>query len=704
MQWFQRAHLKVKILLPLAIVSIIMSVMTYAYFSNLYTDSRTEELLTKARAVLYSAESAREYGGEQHKAQIFQDFTQSTEFQSMSPEQKRSRILYTVPVFAAMKVAEKKSAELHFTFKAPRLDGQRNPDNKPDEFEAEALRKLQTGLAELSAIDEKENKLRYFRPVRLSNECLGCHGDPANSITNDGKDILGYHMEGKKAGDMHGAFEVIMPLDALRADVRNKSLLIALISLAGLIAILAIGYIVCSLVLQQINRLKHAARKVADGDTSVELEVATQDEVGQLTMAFNDMTNGIRAANAAKTEYLNEKVGELLVQMQHFSQGDLTVSIDVKSDDALGRLYAGFNQAVANVRAMIVQVQSVVENTAASAGQISSATEQLAAGSQEQSVQTSEVAAAVEQMNSTILENARTATSTSEIARHSGNAARSGGAVVEKMVLKISDIASVMKSSSDMVTRLGNSSNQIGEIVSVIDDIADQTNLLALNAAIEAARAGDQGRGFAVVADEVRKLAERTTQATKQIAQMIKGIQQETQQAVTMMDRGNEEVNEGIELASDSGTALKEIVNAAEELVQMISQIAAASEEQSSTSEQMARNIDGISQVASDSARAVTEISYTATKLHEQTDALREMILQFRVDNQTLPSRTEKIMSNGNGHNNGHSNGNGYSNGHSNSNGNGYRNGHRHHNGNGYPKLQEAKNTQNKVYALKSLN
>ena len=212
---------------------------------------------------------------------------------------------------------------------------------------------------------------------------------------------------------------------------------------------------------------------------------------------------------------------------------------------------------------------------------LSSSAEEMAAGAQEQSAQASEVASAVEQMTSTILQTTKHASTAAESSKRAGSLAKEGGEVVAQTVVGMNRIAEVVRNAAQTVQELGASSDQIGEIVQVIDDIADQTNLLALNAAIEAARAGEQGRGFAVVADEVRKLAERTTKATKEIGEMIKKIQGDTGGAVKSISLGTEEVEKGKQLADKAGKSLQEIIKGSNDVVDVVNQVAAASEEQS---------------------------------------------------------------------------------------------------------------------------
>ncbi len=325
--------------------------------------------------------------------------------------------------------------------------------------------------------------------------------------------------------------------------------------------------------------------------------------------------------------------------LEVFATGDMTAIMkgDYKGDHK--RLQDAINKLSSSLGDLIRQVHTGVTDTAAATLQISETTDKMAAATQEQSAQTEEIASAVEQMSRTINENAQNAVRTSELSRKSGEIAEEGKLVVEQTINKMRDIAGVVHQSASNIERLGESSKQIGEIISVIDDIADQTNLLALNAAIEAARAGEQGRGFAVVADEVRKLAERTTEATKQIADMIQGIQKETETAVKVMKEGNTEVEQGITLADEAGNALNMILNSAKDVISMITQIASASEEQAATSEQLTQNVVTINNTTAENAAQLHDIASATDGLTNLTEKLRDLVEQFKVDTEVITDK-----------------------------------------------------------------
>ncbi|HUI64031.1 MAG TPA: methyl-accepting chemotaxis protein, partial [Bacteroidota bacterium] len=312
--------------------------------------------------------------------------------------------------------------------------------------------------------------------------------------------------------------------------------------------------------------------------------------------------------------------------VQRMESADLNTRIEAESDDEIGRLTATFDRFVASIRETLVAVSESSCAVANASAEISSSTEQMAAGAQEQTSQTNEVASAVEEMTKTIVENSRNALATAEMAKAARTEAETGGRVVQETVSAMRRISEVVARSATTVEELGSSSDQIGKIISVIDDIADQTNLLALNAAIEAARAGDQGRGFAVVADEVRKLAERTTTATKEIAATIKKIQKETQGAVSAMKEGTQNVAAGITLADKAGSSLLAIVASAGKVTEMISLIARAGEEQSGASEQIAKNVEAISNVTGQSAAGTEQIARAAEDLNRLTENLASLV------------------------------------------------------------------------------
>jgi methyl-accepting chemotaxis protein len=335
------------------------------------------------------------------------------------------------------------------------------------------------------------------------------------------------------------------------------------------------------------------------------------------------------------------KVSEYIKDVAE-GEGDLTKRIHVEHNDELGELSNYFNTFMEKLHDIISQVAASTEHIASASEEISSSATQVAQSAETQKDQTSQVATAMQEMSSTVTQVSDNSRQASENAKEAGDLARTGGVVVSDTVKVIQGVADATRDTSAKIEELGRSSDQIGQIIGVIDDIADQTNLLALNAAIEAARAGEQGRGFAVVADEVRKLAERTTQATKEIAQMIKTIQEETKKAVSAMKTGTDKVDAGVESAREAGAALEKIIHSADGVQDMVTHIATAATEQASATEQVNSNMEQIAKMVHQSSIGAQESARACQDLSNLALDLQQLVGRFKLADRREQQRATK--------------------------------------------------------------
>ena len=324
-------------------------------------------------------------------------------------------------------------------------------------------------------------------------------------------------------------------------------------------------------------------------------------------------------------------VRTLTQRLAQLADGDFTVRIEVDRTDEFGRLGTAYNTASQKLGTMIFEVTGAAHEVAGAATEISATSEQMTLGMQSQTQQTSESSAAIDAMNTSLGSVAERSSEAAWSAANAGTEAEQGGEIVTQTVEEMRGIAEQVRTSVRAVDGLGGKSEQIGEIISVINDIADQTNLLALNAAIEAARAGEHGRGFAVVADEVRKLAERTTNATEQVSTSIREIQDDTKSAIAIIEQGSERVEIGVQRATEAGGSLERIVEASRSLRTMVEDIAHAIDDQKVGAQQVAEANKTIVEVTNDSSTAVAEANTAASNLSQQAERLLSMTTQFRV-------------------------------------------------------------------------
>jgi methyl-accepting chemotaxis protein len=344
------------------------------------------------------------------------------------------------------------------------------------------------------------------------------------------------------------------------------------------------------------------------------------------------IVRSISKTTAQLISYLTEQASDMKA-----GKADLTKVIRA-SDDEFGEIAGAFDTFTAAARDIMCRLATNSEQLASATEEMSSGAGQSAETARTQSDQTHQVATAMQEMSATVQQISENSEKAAGASQNAAQAARRGGQVADETLSTMRSIAESTKAVASRITELGKSSEQIGKIIAVIDDIADQTNLLALNAAIEAARAGEQGRGFAVVADEVRKLAERTTKATKEIASMIESIQEETKSAVQAMEKGSREVQVGVEKTTASGAALAEIIKVSEQVGDMISQIATAAIQQSSASEQINANVAQISGSTQESSATAEQMAKACQDLSSLAFDLQVMVSSFKLGDDTRTS------------------------------------------------------------------
>ena len=329
---------------------------------------------------------------------------------------------------------------------------------------------------------------------------------------------------------------------------------------------------------------------------------------------------------------VSRKINDFVRQVTDLSQGDgdLTTRLDISGNDELTEVNRQFNHFVGTLDVMVSHSARTAVQVAASAGSIQAFSHDMSKGVNEASAQAASVATASEEMSATSGDIAQNCARAADSSQHSNKLAREGATVIQATIEGMTRIADRVKNTAEVIESLGSRSDQIGEIVGTIEDIADQTNLLALNAAIEAARAGEQGRGFAVVADEVRALAERTTRATREIGEMIKAIQKETKIAVEAMEEGVVEVAKGTEEAARSGEALQGILDQIGEVTNQINQIATAAEQQTATTTEISSNIHKITDAFTKATKTSHDTAAEADKLNKLSEDLQDTVRRFK--------------------------------------------------------------------------
>ena len=337
------------------------------------------------------------------------------------------------------------------------------------------------------------------------------------------------------------------------------------------------------------------------------------------------------------TSLIAPRIGRATATLERLANRDLTATVPIMGTDELGRMGVALNRCGEEIRKVIQSVAASAETLAAAVTEITAQATQSAANTRNQSAKTSQIAAAAEELTVTIGEISRNSESAAGSSRVSAQTATAGGAVMRSAAQTMERIAAASSSVSEKMSSLALRSEEIGKVISVIQEISEQTNLLALNAAIESARAGEHGRGFAVVAGEVRRLAERTRSATEEIAGTIHSIQEETRQTLDVMRGSESAVQTGITETTDARKNLDSIIASSKDVEQQVQLIATAATEQTSAAGEISHSASEISQLAEQSTRGAEQAVEALNNLNSLAVTLDTMVRQFQIGNDHQP-------------------------------------------------------------------
>lgn len=461
--------------------------------------------------------------------------------------------------------------------------------------------------------------------------------------TDNGKEQIFTYVPNRELTKAYGLnWGLIVTRPTAIAFAPQRQLLVTLIVGTGFFALLvaASAIVIANRATRPILSATNAVVKIGQGDLDTRLEVQGGDELALLGDNINDMADQLKVLLQEKewaaeeqrqlVEVLQNRVLELLEEVEPINDGDLTIRATVTADD-IGTIADSYNLMVANLREIVTKVQAAASNVTETTSGNELAVQAL---SQEALRQAEEIAAALVQVQE-MAQSARLVAASAEkaaaVVRQATQSVEEGDEVINRTVEGILAIRETVAQTRQKVKYLGESSQKISTVVNLISEFATQTKMLAFNASIEATRAGEQGRGFAIVADEVRTLAQQSAEASKEIEKLIAAIQGETNEVITAMETGTEQVVMGTKLVDETRQSLNKITAASHEVSQLVEAIAKAAIQQSGASETVTKTMTNVAQIADKTSKEATVVSSSFEELQLVAKALQEDVAQFKV-------------------------------------------------------------------------
>lgn len=463
------------------------------------------------------------------------------------------------------------------------------------------------------------------------------------TTTENGKEQIFTYVPNKELAKAYGLnWGLVVARPTAIAFAPQRQLLVTLLLGTVIFAVLvaAIAILSANRATRPIVSATDAVVKIGRGELDTRLQVQGSDELALLSDNINDMAGQLKALLGEKeraaeeqrqlTETLQNRVLELLEEVEPINDGDLTIRATVTADD-IGTIADSYNFMVANLREIVTKVQGAASNVAKTTGNNEMSIQAL---SQEALRQAEEITVALKQVQE-MAQSARLVAASAEkaaqVVRRATQTVEEGDIAINRTVEGIVAIRETVAQTRQKVKYLGESSQKISTVVNLISEFATQTKMLAFNASIEATRAGDQGRGFAIVADEVRTLAQQSAEASREIEKLIAAIQGETNEVIAAMEAGTEQVVTGTKLVDETRQTLGKITIASAEVSQLVEAIAQAAIQQSGASETVTQTMTNVAQIADQTSKEATLVSSSFEELRLVAKALQEDVAQFKV-------------------------------------------------------------------------